>query len=230
MKQNKTIKIILADIAIYRSKLKDHVNKIKNVEIVAEAGSGRSLVRLCGQFRPDIIITAVGLPEKNGIEAAEVIHSAWPRIRIITISTYNKDVIPSIKAGARACLDSRTDLKDLCAAIHAVLKDQPYFSAKILLSVYKQVRDFAIPQKESKKICTTRTNAEYLKEKLSPKEIEVIKMICEGYSNRMMGDNLGLSVRTVENYRESILRKTGETNTASVVVFAIRNKIYDVNS
>lgn len=221
---------MLADTAIYRRMLKDHVSKIKNAEIIGEASTGNALVRLCCKQRPDIIITGIHIPNKNGIEASEIILAAWPRTKIIAISKYDdNDWIGIIKAGAKACLDSRNDLHELCSAIQAVQNNQTYFSPKILRRIYKLIRDFAIPQKQIPEKINTEPKEECIK-KLSPMEIEVIKLICEGYTNQMMGDYLGLSKRTVETYRESILRKTGETNTASVVVFAIRNKIYDINA
>jgi DNA-binding NarL/FixJ family response regulator len=206
------IKIILADDhEVVRDGFQVMLKKENDIEIIGEAKNGEQLIRLAGQLRPDIIITDIMMPEKSGIEATAEITNLYPEIGVIAFSMYNDEslVMDMLKAGAKGYLLKSSGKEEVITAVKTVYKGDVYYcreTAGILSSI--------------------RNRNESWKPKFTDREIMIIRLICKELSNQEIADLMNLSRRTIEGYRENIIQKTRARNTAGIVLYAIKNKIF----
>ena len=221
MKAASTIKIILADDhEIFRDGFKAMLRKQPLVELVAEAANGEELVELTRQLQPDVIVTDIKMPKMDGLQATRILSKEFPNIGIIALSMIDEEnlIIDMMEAGARGYLLKNAHKTEIIEAIKAVNNGNIYYcdgaSAKLTRLIAKNNQ---IP-------FTKKTS----QPELSQKEIDVIQLICEEMTNKEIADHLNLSTRTIEGYRERIQDKIGARNSAGIVIYAIRNKIYTV--
>jgi DNA-binding NarL/FixJ family response regulator len=119
-----------------------------------------------------------------------------------------------IEAGAKGFLLKNSEMDEVLRAIEEVAGGENYFSKELLLEIVQNMSDLKASQKKP--------------DNLSEREIEILHLICTGYSNQEIADRLFLSKRTVDKHRANILEKTGSKNTASMVMYAIKNKIIQI--
>jgi len=221
MMKTKQIKIILADDhEIFRDGFKSMLRKQPSIEMIGEAANGDELVKLTRQLLPDVVVTDIKMPKMDGLEAAKIIAREFPRIGIIALSMIDEEtlIIDMLEAGAKGYLLKNAHKTEIIEAIKAVKDHHVYYcdgtSAKLTKMIAKSDK---IP-----------FNRKAPKPELSQKEIDVIQLVCEEMTNKEIADRLNLSIRTIEGYRDRILEKIGAKNSAGIVVFAIRNKIYNI--
>lgn len=216
------IRIIIADDhEVYRDGLKLMLAKEKGYAIVGEAKNGLELIELAKDSSPDIILTDIKMPKADGIEAARRIHEQNSTVGIIALSMFNEEslVIDMLEAGAMGYLLKSSDKSEIIDAINMVYQQHPYYcrstSARLAITIT-----------ESKFNPYKKGQPENL---FTPKEIEIICLICDEYSAKEIGDKLFHSTRTVEGYRGRILDKMNVKNTAGIVIYAIKHGIYKVS-
>ncbi|MDB5211635.1 MAG: two component transcriptional regulator, LuxR family [Sediminibacterium sp.] len=215
------IKIIIADDhEVYRDGLRLMLAKEKKYHIVGEAENGLELIELAKSTSPDIILTDIKMPKADGIEAARRILEQNSTIGIIALSMFNEEslVIDMLEAGAMGYLLKSSDKSEIIDAINAVYHHHPYYckstSARLAITITESKFN---PYKRDQPASI-----------FTPKEIEIICLICEEYSAKEIGDKLFHSTRTVEGYRSKILDKMNVKNTAGIVIYAIKHGIYSV--
>ena len=211
----RTCKIVLADDhTLFRNGLKTLLSGIRNFEVTGEASDGCELLELLGRETPDVVLLDIEMPKMNGIVAAEEALKRWPDLRIITLSMFGEESYYSrmVQAGARGFLLKDSDIGDVIEAIDAVMSGGSYFSPQLLSSLTGRMR----------------TRDDVPDEQLSVREREILVAVCRGLSNQEIADELFISKRTVDKHRANILEKTGCKNTASLVVYAIRNGIVEI--
>ncbi len=215
---NNSIKIIIVDDhQIVRQGLKSLLFGINDIKCIAQASSAKDLFVKLKKNKPDVLILDIGLPDKSGIEITKILTDKFPKIKII-ILTANVDqthIINSVKAGARGFLPKNTSKDEFVRAIRTVYKDDEFFGKGISKIIYKSFVKNIKPEKKSDKI-------------LSERETEVLKLICEGYSNKQIAEKLFISVRTVEAHKKNILDKLNLANTVELVKYAIKKKIVTI--
>ena len=216
-----TIRLVIADDhEIFRDGLALMLSKQKNIHLVGQAGNGQQLVDAALSLKPDIILTDIKMPKADGIEATRRIHEHDSTIGIIALSMFNEEslVIDMLEAGAMGYLLKSSDKSEIIDAINAVNQHHPYYckstSARLAITIT-----------ESKFNPYKRDQAASL---FTPKELDIICLICEEYSAKEIGDKLFHSTRTVEGYRSKILDKMNVKNTAGIVIYAIKHGIYKV--
>ncbi|NCI51636.1 response regulator transcription factor [Sediminibacterium roseum] len=215
------IKIVIADDhEVFRDGLKLMLSKEKAFSIVAEAENGLELIRLSDETEPDIILTDIKMPKMDGIEATRRIHDQNPSIGVIALSMFNEEslVVDMLEAGALGYLLKSSDKAEIIDAVNTVYHHHPYYckstSARLAITIT-----------ESR---FNPYNSGVHSSLFSSKEIEVIRLICEEYSTKEIGDKIFQSMRTVEGYRAKILDKMNARNTAGIVIYAIKHGIYEV--
>ena len=154
------------------------------------------------------------MPGLDGAQTTERALARRPELRIITLSMFGEESYYSrmVEAGARGFLLKDSDIGDVLEAIGTVMGGGSYFSPQLLSSLTRRMR--------------TRDDA--ADDQLSSREREILVAVCRGLSNQEIADELFISKRTVDKHRANILEKTGCKNTASLVVYAIRNGIVEI--
>jgi DNA-binding NarL/FixJ family response regulator len=166
------------------------------------------------------VVTDIKMPKMDGLQAAKILSDEFPDIGIIALSMIDEEnlIIDMLEAGAKGYLLKNAHKNEIIEAIKAVNDQHVYYcdgtSAKLTKMIAKSDK---IP-----------FNKKGPKPELSQKEIDVIHLICEEMTNKEIADRLNLSIRTIEGYRDRILEKIGARNSAGIVVYAIRNKIYTI--
>jgi len=219
MMKTKQIKIILADDhEIFRDGFKSMLRKQPSIEMIGEAANGDELVKLTRQLLPDVVVTDIKMPKMDGLEAAKIIAREFPRIGIIALSMIDEEsqIIDMMEAGAKGYLLKNAHKNEIVNAINAVYDGEVYYcnetSSKLSRLIAANEKIPFIRKKE--------------KIEFSDKEIDVILLICEQLTNKEIAQRLNLSIRTIEGYRDRIQEKIGARNAAGIVVYAIKNNIY----
>ncbi len=207
------IKILLADDhKIMRDGLRSLIEKNSQFEIVGEADNGRTTVKLAQEFRPDIIIMDIGMPDLNGIEATRRIKALVPKTRVIALSMYydKRFVSGMLEAGASGYLRKDSGADELVTAIRAVAKDGTYLSPRIAGVVVKDYMN-RLP----KKSCANFTT-------LTDRQREILQSLSEGKNPKEIALAYKISVKTVETHIQNIKNKLDIHNTAELTKYAIR--------
>ncbi|MDR7212647.1 response regulator transcription factor [Flavobacterium piscis] len=212
------IKIVLVDDEIlFRKGISFLLQRESNIDIVFEASNGEELISYLNKTptKPDIIITDLKMPVLNGVEATKIIRRDFPEIKIIALTSYDtKSFIANmIQVGAVAYLIKNTTPKDLLHTINQVNLKGFYYNENILETIQETI----ISSKKSKSNLETGF--------LSPREIEILQLICQQKTTPEIAEELFLSPRTVEGHRNNLLLKTESRNIAGLVVYAIQNEI-----
>lgn len=220
MKTIAPIRIVLADDhEIFRDGFKVMIKKQPSVQLVGEAADGEELIRQTRQLRPDVVITDIKMPVMDGVEATKQLTSEFPEIGIIALSMFDEEnlIVEMLEAGAKGYLLKNAHKDEIMEAIKTVDRNHTYYcngtSARLANMIAKS---------------TFRPSTRVVKPEFSEKEVAVIRYICKEMSNKEIASNLNLSIRTIEGYRDRILEKIGARNAAGIVVYAIKNNIYQM--
>jgi DNA-binding NarL/FixJ family response regulator len=212
------IKIVLVDDEVlFRKGISFLLEREENIEVLFEASNGEELISNLNSYKikPDIIIMDLKMPVLNGVEATKVIRKFFPDIKIIALTSYDTKsfVTNMIQVGAVAYLVKNTTPKDLINTINEVAKKGFFYNETTL----KTIQESILPPKSSKINLETGF--------LSPREIEILQLICNQKTTAEIAEELFLSPRTVEGHRNNLLLKTESRNIAGLVVYAIQNEI-----
>lgn len=210
--------ILVDDHSLFRNGLRGLLERNEGFRVVGEASSGEEFLSLLEQesFAADIVFMDFSMPGLDGAQTTERALARCPDLRIITLSMFGEESYYSrmVEAGARGFLLKDSDIGDVLEAIAAVMGGGRYFSPRLLSSLTGRMH--------------AREHDELADDQLSSREREILVAVCRGLSNQEIADELFISKRTVDKHRANILEKTGCKNTASLVVYAIRNGIVDI--
>jgi DNA-binding NarL/FixJ family response regulator len=214
-----SIRIVIADDhSILRQGLKALLGRERKMQVVGEADSGVSVLRVAQETTPDVVIMDVAMPVLNGIEATRQLTQVMPAVRVVALSMHadRRFVIEMMRAGARAFVLKQSAFEELVTAVEAVMHGDTYLSAGVQDGV---VRDYV------KKRAGTESPA-YAK--LSQRERQVLQLLAEGKVTKEIAEALHCSIKTVETHRNSIKGKLGIESLAGLTKFAIREGITTV--
>ena len=197
------IRIIIADDhPLVRNGLKSFLQKTPGFEVVSEAEDGLQLLEQVAKHQPDVAIVDITMPHLNGLEALQRLHRDFPQVKLIVLTMHEEPeyIKKSLSSGAKAYLLKNAAPQELQAAILTVMKGGKYFNPTVSGIV---LEDLANPEPEE--------------EALTPREKEILKLVCQGMSNYQIAGELFISIRTVEKHRVNVLRKMQAVNTADLV-------------
>jgi DNA-binding NarL/FixJ family response regulator len=209
------IRILLADDhVLMRRGIRELLETQAGWEIVGEAGTGRHAVELAGKLKPDVAVLDLTMPELNGLEATRQIKKAAPRTEILIFTMHDNEKLirDVLAAGALGYVLKSDAARHLVNAVEAVAQHQPFFSAKVSEAV---LDGYLHPEKA----------APGAAEPLTPREREIVQLLSEGKSNKEVADALGISTKTIETHRATIMRKLELKSFAELVRYAVRNNI-----
>lgn len=207
-----SIKIIIADDhKIVREGLISLLNQQNDMKVVADAGEGFSIINFARKYKPDVVVTDISMPELNGIEATEVIHKEFPKMKIIALSMHSEKhvILRVLRAGANGYLLKDSAFLELVKAIRSVLNGDIYLSSKITDMVVNEY---------IKKISENESDLDLL----SVREKEVLQLISEGKSTKEIAGLLYVSIKTIETHRKHLMEKLGLFTVADLTKFAIK--------
>lgn len=212
------IKVAIADDhELFRDGLRLMLGSEKTIQLVGEASNGKTLLTLVKSQKPDVVITDIKMPEMDGVEAAKQICRELPLTAVIALSMFDDEemILEMLDAGALGYLLKNADKTEVIEAIHTVSGHKPYYCKSTSGKLAKLIAYSKHNMQKQKK------QAEF-----TEREKEIIKLICQEYTNKQIGEQLFLSSRTVEGYRMKILEKMDAKNIVGIVIEAIRLGIY----
>ena len=207
-----TLRILLADDHhLMREGLRTLLEKESDMAVVAEAGDGRSAVRLAREMKPDVIIMDIAMTDLNGIEAARQALAHAPKTRIIALSMHadKRFVAAMLKAGASGYLLKNCAFAELAGAIRTVAAGQTYLSpavAGVVVEGYVARAAAGAPAGSA----------------LSAREREVLQLLAEGRSTKQIATHLHTSISTIETHRRHIMERLGLFSVAELTKYAVR--------
>jgi DNA-binding NarL/FixJ family response regulator len=210
--------LIADDHEVYRDGLKHLVGKSPGLEVIGEAANGKELIGMCRQKLPDVILTDIMMPIMDGIEATAAITKEFPTVRVIALSMFNQDnlIVDMLNAGAMGYLIKNAHKTEIVDAIHSVYRYNPYYCKSTSMKLARLIGGSQFGPKAKDKIF------------FSQKEKDIIRLICEEKTSKEIGDELHLSMRTVEEYRQRIKDKMDVKGTTGIVIYAIKNDLFKV--
>ncbi|MCP3928137.1 MAG: response regulator transcription factor [Bacteroidetes bacterium] len=213
----KALKIALADDhKLFRKGLKELIESASEHKIIIEAENGNSLLSQLKKNQPDLVLMDLKMPDMDGIEATKQIKEKYPDIAILALSMFDDDkfILHLLELGASGYLLKDTDPMELLEALKSVAEKGYYYSEKVTTVIAQN-----ISKKNRKKPAISPV------EHLTHRELEVLKLICEGSTTSEIAKKLFISARTVEGHRKKLLEKTKTKNVAALVAFAFKNDL-----
>jgi DNA-binding NarL/FixJ family response regulator len=183
------------------------VNAEPDMKLVAEASNGQEAIEKFRLHRPDVTLMDLQMPGLNGIEAISGIQSEFPNARIIVLTTYAGDVqaLRALKAGARAYILKRQVHRELLETIRAVHAGQKRIPSEIAVALVDRARD-----------------------DLTPREIDVLRLIAAGNANKQIADQLSIGEASVKSHVANILSKLGANDRAHAVAIGLKRGIIEL--
>ena len=210
--EKKTKIALVDDHALFRNGLRGLIDGNQGCCVVAEAGDGTDFLESEEAMSADIVFMDIAMPTLSGDKATAMALERNPNLKIICLSMFGEEKYYSrmVEAGAKGFLLKDSSIDEVFAAIKAVMNNEEYICSEVLHALSGAMR----------------RNEET--EVLSEREMDVLLGICRGLSTQEIADQLFLSKRTVDTHRANILEKTGSKNTASLVVYAIKNNLVEI--
>jgi len=208
------IRILIADDHdVVRSGLRHVIEAQTNWQVVAEAGDGKEAVQKALETKPDVAVIDYSLPLINGVEVTRQIRSVHPHTEVLIFTMHDNETLIEelLKAGARGYLVKTDAQRHLIGAIEALAAHKLFFTAKVSEALLDSF--LARPAREGSA--------------LTPRERGVVQLIAEGYTNKQIAGLLGISLKTIESHRASVMRKLKLSSSAALVRYAIRNRIVE---
>lgn len=210
------ITILLADDHdVVRKGMKMLLEDETDVKVIGEASDGLEAIEKVKMLMPNVVILDLTMPRMTGIEAAKIISEEYPSVKILIFSMHhNREyIVSSVENGANGYLLKDTGKEELMKAIKVVSDGRKYFPPEI--------SEVIIDELLAKTASNQDNSGKPIFQKITPKEKQILGMIVQGFNSREIADKLFLSIRTVDNHRANMMKKTKAKNTADLVMMAI---------
>jgi len=196
-----------------RQGLKMMIECDSEMKVLGEAANGKEALTLCETHIFDVVVLDIRMPVMNGLEAARIIRSRWPRIKVLILTTFNDDqyAMEALKSGASGYMLKDAEPEALIRSIRSCLSGG--------LSLQEDVAAKVIP-----KLLEERKTLS-VDDSITPRELSIIRLVGEGRSNREIADELGLSVGTVKNHVSQIMDKLDLRDRTQLAIYAIRHNV-----
>lgn len=207
-----TLRVVLVeDHALVRAGIRSLLEKLPDLEVVAEAGDGRAALGLIAQHQPDVVLMDIKMAGLNGLEATARIMRDHPGMRVVILSMYANEeyVIQALRAGASGYLLKDAGTAELEVAVRAAARGETYLSPAISR---RMIQDYL-------QLVGGEGGA---LEQLTPRQREVLQLVAEGHSVKEMAQILQVSVKTVETHRAQLMERLDIYDVAGLVRYAIR--------
>lgn len=211
------IKIAIADDhEIFREGFKLLLRDQSEAALVGEAENGRELLKIVEETKPDVVIVDIKMPVLDGVDACKVIRKKFPDVQVIALSMFNEDslIVDMLEAGAKGYLLKNTNKQELLTAVRAVYEGNTYYCSATSEKLTRMIADSKFNPYRNQPIV-----------RFTPRELDIIKLMCQQYTSKEIASKLDLSIRTVESHREKLQEKTGAKNAIGIVIYAIKHDL-----
>jgi DNA-binding NarL/FixJ family response regulator len=215
------VRVLIADDqALFRRGLYVVLGTEADIEVVAEADNGQVAVELAEELAPDVVLMDVRMPSLSGIDAARRIRDLLPstRILMLTVSDEEDDLYEAIKAGANGYLLKEISVEEVAEAIRAVVRGQSLISPSMASKLLSEFN--ALSRRASER-------EQFPAPVLTARELEVLKLVARGMSNKEVAEELFISENTVKNHVRNILEKLHLHSRMEAVMYAVRKRLLD---
>jgi DNA-binding NarL/FixJ family response regulator len=214
--------LIVDDHQIFRQGLRDSMSLDEDIEVVGEASDGETALLLAHQLAPRVLLTDVNLPGINGLQLVQRIRKEMPGMRAVVLTAYDDDeqLYHAVRSGAHAYFSKDVSPARIVQAVRQVSQGQYVVGDKVLNE--DEIAPWLLRTSERFVI----SSGDELQEAfvpLSPREMEIIRYITRGMSNKMIAHKLGISHQTVKNHMTSILRKLDVEDRTQAAIYAIQH-------
>jgi two-component system NarL family response regulator len=220
---NEAIRVLIADDSpLFRRGLIVVLGTEDDIEVVAEAENGEDAIQKAEETAPDVVLMDVRMPRVNGIDAARSIKDGSPATKIImlTVSDEDDDLYEAIKAGANSYLLKEVSVEEVPEAIRAVVHGQSLISPSMASKLLTEYTSLARRAEEKQQFPSPG---------LTSRELEVLKLVARGRSNREIGEELYISENTVKNHVRNILEKLHLHSRMEAVIYAVRERMPNIH-
>ena len=212
----KTLRILLVDDhEVVRLGLVTLLEDTPGVAVVGEAGSAQEALSACERLDPDLVILDIRLPDRPGVDVCRQIVERWPHIRVIMLTSFANDdlIAEAISAGAAGYVLKQVGNEELLRAIEAIRRGEALLDPQVTQRVLQRLRE------------TERLLDASAFRDLSQRELEVLFLVSQGKSNPEIGQELGLSEKTVRNHVSNLLEKLEKSNRIELATYAVEHRI-----
>lgn len=209
------VKILIADDHdVIREGIKSILRNQPDYKVVGEAVNGEEVVCLAEKLKPDILLLDITMPKKSGLDVIEQIHYLLPDTKIIMVTVHRANIYiaKALKLGVKGYLHKENVVEELLPALRNVSKGEVYMSPQVSQYMIDKVTHDGGCQDD---------------ELLSERENDILRLIVEGKTAKEIGGILFISRRTVENYKNVLLRKIGVHKTSDLIKYAVTHKIIE---
>jgi two-component system response regulator NreC len=216
-----TIRVLIADDhTLFRAGLKALFASEEDIEVVGEAADGEEAVRKAIELRPEVVVMDLMMPKMNGIEATRRLRAELPEAKILVLSMYDDEehVQLLLANGASGYMLKKATSDELIRALREVVAGgmplDPSVAAKVVKDYVRRVQGDEEPGESAD---------------LTPREVEVLKLVAQGLNNQAIADQLGLSRKTVDVHRANLMRKLDLHTVTELVKYALRRGLITLN-
>ncbi len=214
--------LIVDDHPLFRRGLKSVLEPNSQFEVVGEAQNGAEALEMVRKLDPDLVVMDISLPDQSGIELTREIRNLLPETRIMIVSMHSKIdyIAEAFQAGARGYVVKESASESLLQGLEQVSKGDYYLDSSLSRQVVKKLIG---PREKENQISHSAYGG------LTPREQEVMRLLAEGLSNKMVAEKLFIRPKTVENHRTSIMNKLDLHSTVELVRYAAKLGLIDMD-
>ncbi len=208
--------LLVDDHTVVRQGLRALLQAEPDLEIIGEAEDGRQAVLLARKTPPDVVVMDVAMPLVNGLDATRQILRSVPSAKVLVLTSYGDEECAAelMRAGAAGYLIKQTAADELAKAIREVQRGNAFFSPTIARRLREQCRDAFTTGQPARR-----------RSDLTPRETEVLQLIAEGFSNKQIGGQLTISIKTVEKHRQQVMNKLNIHDVAGLTRYALSKRM-----
>ncbi|MFC4769994.1 response regulator [Effusibacillus consociatus] len=222
------IKVVLADDhTLFRQGLRRIFELEDDFKIIGEATDGEQAIKMAGALSPDVILMDINMPEKSGVEATKLVKETHPGVKVLILSIHDDEayIFESIRAGANGYLLKDVESEVLVQAVRQVAGGTAFIHPQVttkLLDEFKRLSHKMVDRPIFHDETAAAVEQDSWQDLLTQREMEILRLMAEGKSNRTIGETLFISEKTVKNHVSSILGKLGVDDRTQAVITAAR--------
>ena len=212
----KQISLAIADDQqLFRKGLISLLDDYPLINVTIEASNGQELLEKLEKHPADVVLLDIQMPQMNGIETTEHLNKKKPALKVLILTSHNEEELIKhlIVKGAHGFLLKDNSTETIVDAVTGVAENGYYFNDKVSREMVSDL------------LSSDTIRPTFFQASLSTREIEIIRLISQEYTNKEISEKLNISIRTVEGHRDHILGKTNAKNTVGIIMYAYRNNI-----